>query len=88
MRGYTLALDLPRKPDTKALLARLERITLDHGGRIYLAKDACLSQVGFQTMYPELDKYRAVLNEIDPEARFDSDMAKRLGIRKDRGRAQ
>jgi decaprenylphospho-beta-D-ribofuranose 2-oxidase len=88
IRGYTLALDLPRKPETEALLARLERITLDHGGRIYLAKDACMSRAGFRTMYPGLDKFRAVLNEFDPEARFDSDMAKRLGIRKDRGRAQ
>src|SRR5690606_9954187 len=41
-RGYTLALDFPRGPGVDELMRRLERLTLDHGGRIYLAKDACL----------------------------------------------
>lgn len=82
MRGYTLALDFPRRPGAKELMARLERITLDHGGRVYLAKDACLSAAGFAAMYPRLDAFRAVLEEIDPEGRMSSDMARRLGIRR------
>jgi Ornithine/acetylornithine aminotransferase len=81
MRGYTLALDFSRKPGTEKLLARLERITLDHGGRIYLAKDACLSRGAFEAMYPKLDAFRAVLDEVDPLARMSSDMSRRLGIR-------
>ncbi|HHJ81199.1 MAG TPA: hypothetical protein ENJ65_06155 [Candidatus Tenderia electrophaga] len=80
-RGYTLALDFPRRPDTKTLLAQLESITLDHGGRIYLAKDACLSPLAFERMYPKLDKMREVLDEIDPEQRMMSDLARRLHIR-------
>ena len=80
-RGYTLALDFPHRPDTEKLLAQLESITLEHGGRIYLAKDACLSPQGFESMYPKLDKMRQVLNEIDPEQRMMSDLARRLHIR-------
>ena len=34
------------------------------------------------TMYPDLDRYRAVLDEIDPHGRLASDMARRLAIRK------
>lgn len=80
-RGYTLALDFPRRSDTKNLLAQLESITMDHGGRVYLAKDACLSPQAFECMYPKIDKMRELLNEIDPEQRMMSDLARRLHIR-------
>ncbi len=80
MRGYTLALDFPRRDKAGALLVRLERIVLDHGGRVYLAKDAVLSADGFAAMYPGLADLRAVLAEVDPDRRFQSDLARRLGI--------
>lgn len=82
-RGYTLALDFPRRPGVEELMGRLERLTLDHGGRIYLAKDACLSASGFAAMYPKLADFRDVLREIDPQRRLVSDMARRLCIRGD-----
>jgi decaprenylphospho-beta-D-ribofuranose 2-oxidase len=41
--GHTLALDFPATNRAQALFDRLEAITLDHGGRFYLAKDARLS---------------------------------------------
>lgn len=81
MRGYTLALDFPRRQGADELLARLESITLDHGGRVYLAKDARLSAEGFAAMYPKLPAFRDVLNEIDPQCRMTSDLARRLRIR-------
>lgn len=81
MRGYTLALDFPARPGIKELLKRLERITMEHGGRVYLAKDACLSPEAFRAMYPKLDAFRAVLEAIDPDGRFNSDLARRIGIR-------
>ncbi len=81
LRGYTLALDFPAKSGVRALLARLERITLDHGGRIYLAKDAVMSADSFAAMYPKLKKFRAVLDKIDPQGIMNSDMARRLNIR-------
>ena len=40
MEGYTLALDFPVSLKNSALLDRLDRIVLDHGGRFYLAKDS------------------------------------------------
>ncbi|MCW4116808.1 FAD-binding oxidoreductase [Aurantimonas sp. MSK8Z-1] len=78
--GFTLALDFPARGKTPELMARLERLTLDHGGRVYLAKDACLSSEGFRRMYPQLPHYEAVLHEIDPMGRLRSDMARRLRI--------
>lgn len=81
LRGHTLALDFPRGAGTDELMRLLERLTLDHGGRIYLAKDACLSAAGFAAMYPRLDAFRAVLREVDPRGRMTSGMARRLNIR-------
>jgi len=81
MRGYTLALDLPNHGGVRELLAQLEAITLDHGGRVYLAKDAALSAQGFVRMYPRLDEFRRVLDRIDPQMRMMSDMARRLRLR-------
>ncbi len=81
MRGYTLALDFPRKAGIEALLDQLEGITLDHGGRIYLAKDAVLSPEGFARMYPRSDVFREILSEVDPKGRFQSDMSRRLNLK-------
>ncbi|MBL8705271.1 MAG: decaprenylphosphoryl-beta-D-ribose oxidase, partial [Rhodospirillales bacterium] len=83
MRGVTLAVDFPNRPDAPDLLHRLEGIVLDHGGRVYLAKDSALSAEGFARMYPRLPEFRRILKEIDPQGRFQSDMARRLRIRED-----
>ena len=81
MRGYTLALDFPARATVTDLLRRLEDITLDYGGRIYLAKDSVMSETGFARMYPALREFRAVLDRVDPNGLFMSDQALRLGIR-------
>lgn len=79
--GYTLALDLP---NTGARLRRcaaaLDRITLEHGGRLYLAKDALTDAATFAAMYDQLGAFRAAKQRVDPEARFNSAQARRLGI--------
>ena len=79
--GCTLAMDFPRSSAVPKLLHELERITLKHAGRVYLAKDALLSAAGFGAMYPRLGAFRAVLERVDPNRRFASDMARRLRIR-------
>jgi decaprenylphospho-beta-D-ribofuranose 2-oxidase len=85
MRGYTLALDFPRRDGVEELMARLSAISLDHGGRVYLAKDAVLDAESFARMYPKLGEFRDVLDSIDPERRMQSDMARRLNIRGNTG---
>jgi decaprenylphospho-beta-D-ribofuranose 2-oxidase len=66
------------------LLTRLTATTLDHGGRVYLAKDALLDADSFARMYPRLDEFRGVLERIDPGRRLQSDLARRLNIRETR----
>jgi decaprenylphospho-beta-D-ribofuranose 2-oxidase len=81
MPGYTLALDFPNRAGVEGLLQKLERITLDRGGRVYLAKDSSLTPAALPAMYPELAQFRAVLETVDPRARMQSDMARRLKLR-------
>ncbi len=79
--GYTLALDFPASPGIEALYARLVAITRDHGGRVYLAKDALLTPEDFRAMYPRWAEFRAVLDDVDPDRRLQSDLSRRLRIR-------
>lgn len=81
MAGYTLALDLPiRDEGLFALLNKLDEIVLRHGGRVYLAKDARLSADSFRAMYPRYGEWLGIKNAVDPENKFSSSLARRLGI--------
>lgn len=80
-RGQTLALDLPYTGRALLeLLRELDRIVLDHGGRVYLAKDATLDRRAFERMYPKLDQFRQAKARLDPDNRFSSSLSRRLGI--------
>lgn len=81
MAGYTLALDLPIRDDSLfALLDRMDKTVLQYGGRVYLAKDARLSAKAFHAMYPRYNEWLKVKHEVDPDNRFSSSLARRLGI--------
>ena len=74
-------MDMAAKTGVEELFARLEDATLAAGGRIYLAKDALARPGSLAAMYPELEEFRRVAREMDPEARFGSDLSRRLGVR-------
>ena len=80
MAGYTLALDFPAGPGIEDLYRTLQDITLRAGGRIYLAKDALLEAGAFREMYPRWREFADLLVRIDPKARLQSDMSRRLGL--------
>jgi len=80
-KGYTLALDLPNTGrDLVVELQRIDQIVLRSGGRIYLAKDACMRPDVFAQMYPLLERFKAIKAQFDPDQRFASSQARRLGI--------
>jgi decaprenylphospho-beta-D-ribofuranose 2-oxidase len=80
MQGFTLALDFPAGPGIEDFYQTLVDITLRYGGRVYLAKDALLGAAAFREMYPRWQEFAAILAEIDPKARVQSDMSRRLGV--------
>ena len=77
--GYTLALDFPVADANFALLDRLDAITADHGGRIYLAKDA-RARASFAAGYDHIDRFRAVRAAYGLSDRFVSRLSQRLEI--------
>lgn len=72
--GITLALDFPIRQNLSfALIKRLTAITVEHGGKMYAAKDACMSPADFQAFYPQWEKFRQY---VDP--RINSALWKRV----------
>ena len=81
MEGFTLAVDIVNKPSAKALLARLNELARNAGGRVYLAKDSSLEAGYLPDMYPELEDFRAVVAKADPSGAFATALVNRLKVR-------
>ena len=79
--GWTLTLDLPAGvAGLGRLVADLDRMVLDAGGRHYLAKDATATPEVIRAGYPRLDEWLAVRRRVDPGGVFASDQARRLDL--------
>jgi FAD/FMN-containing dehydrogenase len=78
--GHTLALDIPMTNDLPAFVRDLDEITLRHGGRVYLAKDALLAPENFRKMYPRYEEWRKLKTQLDPHEKFTSALSRRLQI--------
>ena len=80
MRGYTLALDLPMRRETPALLDALDAVVEAHGGRVYLAKDAHTAPRRLRQGYPDVDRFGDLRAEVGSDAKFASALSRRLGL--------
>jgi FAD/FMN-containing dehydrogenase len=80
MPGYTLALDFPADAANFALLDRLDAIMVEHGGRLYFAKDSRASAAAGAAGYPRLDQFREVRRRWGIDAQFNSLQSRRLEI--------
>ena len=80
LEGYTLALDFKFEPSTLALLDELDSIVLAHGGRLYLAKDARMSQEVFRRSYPHWEDMARIRAETGADRLFNSLQSRRLGL--------
>jgi decaprenylphospho-beta-D-ribofuranose 2-oxidase len=80
MPGYTLALDFPVADGLMEFLDRLDVMVLARGGRVYLAKDARMRPETFRAMYPNLPQWQQIKVSADPNNRFSSSLARRIGM--------
>ena len=80
MRGYALALDLPMRRETPALLDALDAVVETHGGRVYLAKDAHTAPRRLRQGYPDVDRFGDLRAAVGSDAKFASALSRRLGL--------
>jgi FAD/FMN-containing dehydrogenase len=80
MAGYTLALDFKVSPEVIALVQRLDAMVMDMGGRIYLSKDALMSEATFKATYLQWEQFEAVRAKYGAIGKFGSQQSKRLGL--------
>ncbi len=80
--GWTLAMDMPARADRPGFLDGLDRIVLDAGGRLYLAKDNRVPRDTFRAMMgrADLEAFARLRDRVDPERVLQSDLSRRLGL--------
>jgi FAD/FMN-containing dehydrogenase len=78
--GYTLALDFPANAKVLALLDRLDVITVEHGGRFYLAKDARMAAATLHRADPRAAEMRRMRTKNGLDEAFASAQSERLMI--------
>ena len=80
MEGYTLALDFKVEPALFPLLNKLDALVLDYGGRLYLTKDARMSEATFKKSYPAWERFQSIRESYGVKGKFISHQSKRLGL--------
>ena len=79
--GWTLTLDMAAGiKGLPELLAKVDNMVLDAGGRHYLAKDSHVSPTAVRRGYPRLDEWMQTRDSMDPYGLWRSDLARRLGL--------
>ncbi|MBD3670831.1 MAG: FAD-binding oxidoreductase [Gammaproteobacteria bacterium] len=79
-QGLQLALDFKINDGVFEFLNDLDSIVLDHGGRLYLTKDARMSEAMFKQSYPRWQQFMDVRTRYGADKVFNSLQSKRLGI--------
>lgn len=80
LEGYSLALDFPYSERLLPFLNKLDSLVLRYLGRIYLAKDMRLPYEHLEAMYPQLNAWKTIKKQIDPEGKIASDFSRRLHL--------
>lgn len=80
MEGFSLALDFPITPDLFNFLDELDKLVLEYGGRLYLTKDARMSQEMFLTSYPKAQAFIQKVQQLNSGIKFRSLQSDRIGI--------
>ncbi len=78
--GYTLALDFKMDSTLLAFLDKLDKIVLEYGGKLYLTKDARMSEAMFKQSYPLWETFQEVRHQYHAHQAFNSLQSKRLGL--------
>ncbi len=80
MEGCTLALDFKIQPRLFPFLDELDRVVVDYGGRLYLAKDVRMSEAVFKSTYSRWEDFAGIREKWGMTSKFNSVQSRRLGV--------
>ena len=80
IEGYALALDFKMSEETVQLIKLLDSMVVEMGGRIYLTKDALMTETSFKKTYPQWEQFEDVRAKYGAIGKFASSQSKRLGL--------
>jgi decaprenylphospho-beta-D-ribofuranose 2-oxidase len=80
MPGYSLALDFKMSQSIFNLVKILDSFISDMGGKIYLTKDALMTEETFKKTYPQWQQFEVVRQKYGAIGKFASAQSKRLGL--------
>ena len=80
MAGYSLALDFRLTRQVVSLFLELDAMVVDMGGRIYLTKDALMSESTFKRTYGRWQEFEEVRASYGAIGKFASSQSRRLGL--------
>lgn len=78
--GYSLALDFKIEPQLFGLLSQWDKLILQYGGRLYLAKDARMTEDTFKASYPGWCEFEEIRAKYHAIGKFASQQSQRLGL--------
>jgi len=73
-------LDFPVNDKTLKLLEKLDKITIDYEGRVYLAKDSRMKKETFQKSDSRIENYLNFRDKNNYRSFFSSSQSSRLGL--------
>jgi FAD/FMN-containing dehydrogenase len=77
-RGVSIALDMPIREHTQAIIDALNAFVIGAGGRVYLAKDTFTRAEDFKRMEPRLAAFDEIRRRWDPRGGIRSAQSVRL----------
>lgn len=80
MEGYSLALDFKIESGIVELIKMLDTMVIEMGGRVYLTKDALMSEKMFKEGYPQWEVFEEVRAKYGAIGKFSSNQSIRLGL--------
>ena len=80
IEGYSLALDFKMQPKLFEFISLLTDLVVELGGRVYLAKDALLTEKQFNLSYENAERFRKLRNDLNLDNSIQSLLSKRLNL--------
>ena len=80
--GYCISFDIPydKKLNMDNLVRELNAVTIKYSGQVYLAKTPCVNAEEFSAMYSNINEFKEIKKELDPQNVIQSNLSRRLEL--------